>query len=313
MQCRRSFLAAGLGICLEPCFKRAAAQEPTFSTEVKVVSVLVNVQDKKGHLISDLEKNDFVLFEQGRPQEIKYFARQSDLPLVLGLMIDTSVSQNRVMDQERTACFHFVDEVLRENKDKLFILQFDMTVYVREELTSSWKDLNDSLAGVDTPTRGALRGQTGGGTLLYDAVLKGASVMKEQHGRKAMIILSDGVDTGSDSGLADAIDAAQKADALIYSILFSDAGAYGILGEGRIGRNALEKLARDSGGSFFEVTKKLSIDQIFAAIQIELRNQYSLGYISDQPVRVSEFREIDVRLGRKDLRVQARKRYWAKR
>jgi len=165
---------------------------PTFSTEVKMVGILTNVRDKKGRLIRDLSQDEFSVFEDGRPQTIRYFAKQSDLPLLVGLMIDTSMSQQRAIDPERTACYHFLDQVLRENKDKMFILQFDMTMNVRQDMTSSWKDLNAALAGVDTPSRRQLQNQSGGGTLLYDAVVAGAKMMNPEHGRKALIVMTDG-------------------------------------------------------------------------------------------------------------------------
>jgi len=294
-----------------PFWAGASEDTPTFSTELKMVGILANVRDKKGHLINDLSQDDFTVLEDGRPQAIRYFAKQSDLPLVIGLMVDTSMSQQRVVEPERTACFHFLDQVLRENKDKIFIAQFDMNVDVRQEMTSSWKDLSAALSEVDTPSRRQLRNQMGGGTLLYDALLTGAKLMEQEHGRKALLVLTDGVDTGSEADLNAALDATVRADTLIYSILFSDEGYYGAFGGGG-GRKVLEHLAKDSGGGFFAVSKKLTIDQVFDVIQDELRSQYAFGYVSDKPVRISEFRKIEVKTQPKDLIVQARDRYWAR-
>jgi VWFA-related protein len=307
---RRSFLISSLALPGSPLL--LAQEDPVFTTEVKIVNVLANVHDKKGHLLRDLHQDDFTILEDGRPQTIRYFAQQSDLPLVVGLMVDTSMSQQRVIEPERTACFHFLDEVLRENKDKIFITQFDMNVDVRQEMTSSWKDLNGALAQVDTPSRRQLQNQMGGGTLLYDAMVMGAKMMQPEHGRKALIVMTDGVDTGSEADLSASIDAAQRADTLVYSILFSDEGYYGMFGGGSGGKRVLERLSGDSGGGFFEVSKKLNINQIFDVIQDELRSQYALGYISDKPVRISEFRKIELRTSQKDLVVQARGRYWAR-
>jgi VWFA-related protein len=184
-------------------------------------------------------------------------------------------------------------------------------VNVRQEMTSSWKDLNGALAGIDTPSRRQLQNQMGGGTLLYDALVTASKMMAAEHGRKALIVMTDGVDTGSEAELGAAVDAAVRADTLVYSILFSDEGYYGMFGGGE-GRKVLERLSKDSGGGFFEVSKKFSIDQIFGAIQDELRSQYAMGYVSDRPVEISEFRKIDVKTKRKDLVVQARERYWAR-
>ncbi len=290
-----------------------AQDDITFKTEVKVVNVLATVRTKKGEIVRDLAKEDFVLAENGRPQAIRYFARQSDLPLTLGLMVDTSMSQRRVLDAERAASFRFLDQVLREAKDQVFIMQFDMATVMRQALTSSFKKLNDALAYVDTPTRDELAVPTSRGTVLYDAIVQASKdVMKNQRGRKALILLTDGVDVGSDASLADAIEAAQRADTLVYSILFSDPSFYSFL-EGPGGGRALRRISQDSGGGFYEVSKKRSIEQIFGAIEDELRSQYSLGYVSDVPVRISEFRTIQLTTKQKGLAIQARERYWAQR
>jgi VWFA-related protein len=282
-------------------------EEPTFSTGVKVVNILANVLTKNKEIVNNLSKDDFQVSENGRPQAIQYFARQSDLPITIGLMVDTSMSQRRVLDAERGASFRFLDQVLRENKDRVFIIQFDMVVQFRQPLTASRRDLDEALAFVDTPTRQQLMNQRGGGTLLYDAVVTASKdIMKSQSGRKALIVLSDGVDVGSDSSLSDAIEAAQRADTLIYCIMFSDSN-------GTEGRGALARLSKETGAGFFEVTKKQGIEQTFDLIQEELRSQYSLGYVSDVPVRISEFRKIQLTTKQKGLVVQARDRYWAKR
>jgi len=154
--------------------------------------------------------------------------------------------------------------------------------------------------------------QTGGGTLLYDSVVRACQdVTSTLKDRKALIILSDGVDTGSEASLTDAITAAIRTDTLIYSILFEDGGAY--FGAPANGRAVLARLARETGGGYFEVTKKRSIGQIYEVLEVELRSQYNLGFVSDQPVRFSEFRKLDLKAGGKGLQVQSRQRYWAQR
>jgi VWFA-related protein len=291
----------------------SSSEEPTFSTEVKVVNILAAVRTKSGQFVNDLTKDDFVLSENKRPEDIRYFSRESDLPLTIGLLVDTSLSQTRVLEAERTASFDFVDQVLREGKDQVFVSQFDMAVMLRQKPTSHRRDLEASLPYVDTPSNGDLRAQRGGGTLLFDAVVKASrEIMSGLGNRKALIILSDGGDNGSDETLASAIEAAQRADTLIYSILFADPTYYGGFGSAE-GKTAMQRLAKETGGSFFEVSKKLSIGQIFGAIEQELRSQYNLGFVSDQPVRISEFRTLQLSAKRKDLVVQARDRYWAQR
>lgn len=304
-------VAAGLALAV---FTAAAQDQATFSTDVKVVNILATALGKKGEMIRDLTKDDFSILENGRPQKIRYFAAQSDLPLTIGLMVDTSMSQRRVLESERSASFRFFDQVLREDKDRVFIIQFDLAIQLNQALTSSRRKLEEALSLVDTPTRNELRMQSGGaGTLLYDAVLKASNeTMKDLPGRKALVLLTDGVDNGSEATLAEAVEAAQKSDTLIYSILFSDQGFYG----GPFapdGRSALSRMSRETGGGYFEVSKKHSIEQIFGTIQDELRSQYSLGYVSDEPVRISEFRKLQVVSARKGVVLQARNRYWAKR
>jgi VWFA-related protein len=311
---RRRFLFSTACTFWARSIARAQQDLPTFSTEVKVVNLLATVRTKRGEIIPNLNQDDFALLEDGRPQTIRYFSRESDLPLTLGLLIDTSLSQGRVLDAERGASLRFLDQVLRENKDKVFIMQFDLRVRMRQKLTSSRRDLSEALAFVETPSYNQLRTQTGGGTLLYDAVVTAAEdVMRNQKGRKAVIVLSDGVDTGSDTNLAAAVDASIRSDMLVYSILFSDAGYYGPFGGGHEGRGALERLAQGTGGGFFEVSKKQTIDQIFDILQAELRSQYSLGFVSDRPVDISEFRKIELSVKQKGFVVQAQNRYWAQR
>jgi VWFA-related protein len=314
---RRKFLAAAAGLSAGRFVARAQPpvdrDSATFSTSVKVVDMLAVVRAKKGEIISNLTKDDFTILENGRLQAIKYFSKETDLPLTIGLMVDTSMSQVKLLDAERTATFHFLDHVLREDKDQVFLMQFDMAVLMRQNLTASRTKLEEKLSLVDAPTRAELSQQTGGGTLLYDAVVDAAKTMLDQRNRKALIVMTDGVDTGSEQSLTAAVEAAQRADTIVYSILFSDEGYYAFSFGGPDGRKVLQRLSKDTGGGFFEVSKKQSIGTIFGIIEQELRSQYSLGFVSDQPVRVSEFRALQLATREKGLVVQTRDRYWAQR
>jgi VWFA-related protein len=302
-QSRRHFLFSTGSLLLAQ--RSRAQEEATFSSGVQVVSLLATVRDKKNAILRDLTKDDFTVLENGRPQVIRYFTRESDLPLTIGLMIDTSLSQTRVLDAERGASLRFLDQVLRENKDHVFIMQFDLTVQTRQPLTSSRRDLSESLAFVDTPTRNQLRSQYGGGTLLFDALVEASQdVMKKQQGRKALIVMSDGGENGSDAMLSDAVEAALRAETLIYTILYSD-GSYGN------DRGIMQRLAKGTGGGYFEVSKKSPIDRVFAVIEEDLRNQYSIGFVSDRPAAVSEFRRLQLTVKGSGLVVQSRERYWA--
>jgi hypothetical protein len=193
---------------------RAFAQEPTFSTEVKVVTLLATVQNKDGVIVKDLNKEDFLVAEDGVPQAIQYFSRESDLPLTVGLLVDTSRSQAPVIDRERSASHTFLDQVLRGDKDQAFVALFDFRVQVLQDLTSSRTKLSAALDELKIPTRGS--------TLLYRAVREcSENQMRKQPGRKAFVILSDGVDVHSKTTIVTAIEFAQRADTIIYSILFN--------------------------------------------------------------------------------------------
>ena len=329
-------------------------QGPPITLDVNAVNLLVTVRDKHGDIVRNLTKDDFALEQDGKPQTITYFAKESDLPLTLGLLVDTSMSQRRVLDQERAASRTFLEQVLRVDKDKAFVIQFDREVTLLQDLTSSRQKLQAAIDQIAAPQfsqgsssgggggssggsggggRGS-HGRGGGGTLLYDVVfLASDELMKKQPGRKAVVILTDGVDHGSKETLAEAIATAQRADTLVYCILFADKEGYGNGGGfggphmgggmgGRGGRGGgypprteeshpdgkkvLKQMSEASGGRFFEVSKKEPIDTIYDAIDEELRYQYSLGYTpvkADTPVG---YHKLHLAVKQKDAIVQTR-------
>ena len=342
-------------------------QGPTISVNVKLVTMFATVRDKHGALIRNLTKDNFALQQDGHPQTITYFAPDSGLPLTLGLLVDTSMSQRRVLDQERDASHAFLDHMLREDKDKAFVIHFDHEVELLQDLTSSRQKLEASLdllgrpqfsqtggsggsSGSDPDStsggsggggRGS-RGYGGGGTLLYDAVfLASDELMKKQQGRKALIILTDGVDRGSKETLRDAIETAERADTLVYSILFADHEGYGNgggyggghmggggMGGGGMGggghrrypqesrpdgKRVLQQLSKETGGRFFEVTKKETIEQIYSEIDEELRNQYALGYTPDKTDAAVGYHKIQLTTKQKDATVQTREGFYVDR
>ena len=267
------------------------------------------MSNKGGQIVRNLTKEDFVILENGKPQSIRYFSQESDLPLAIGLLVDTSLSQTRVLENERGASYRFLNQVLRPDKDKAAVVQFDQAVVIRDGLNASRKDLEDTLALLDSPNQ--QEAANGSGTLLYDAVRTASiQLMRQQTGRKAFVVLTDGVDVSSAVTLTDAIESAQRANTLVYCILFSDESYYGrAFSPG--GKKALQHLSQETGGSFFEVTKTQSIEQIYDAIQEELRSEYSLGFVSDQPVTASGFRKLKLTTKQKGLIVQATNRYYA--
>jgi len=322
-----------------------AGNVPKFSAEVKVVSLLATVRDKHGHILNDLSKDDFALQEDGRPQVIKYFAQETDLPLKLGLLVDTSGSVLSVLDQERTASQAFLEQVLREETDSAFVIHFDRQVELLQDVTQSRQKL-ESAIGQIAPSEGDQQGGGwpgrgrgghhggGGGTLLYDAVyLASDELMQKQQGRKALILLTDGDDRGSKTSLAQAIEYAQRADTLVYCIYFKgeESGGFSPYGQGRggygrggmgrggagrfpelreDGKKILQRIAKETGARMFEVSKKDSIDQIYAQIQEELRNQYSLGYTPDRAAASAAYHKIHLAAKRQDGIVQTRDGYY---
>jgi VWFA-related protein len=327
-------------------------QNPGISVDVKVVNVLATVRNKYGEIVRNLSKDDFELQEDGHPQTIAYFTQETNLPLTLGLLVDTSMSQRSVLSEERSASYGFLDHVIREDRDKAFVIHFDKEVELLQDLTASRKKLEAALNLLEQPNQGGgtsgggrgaggSRGSRGGaGTLLYDAVyLASNEMMSKQQGRKALIILSDGVDHGSKETLDSAIVSAQRADTLVYSILFSgeepgqSRGGFGGPGWGGMGRmgggggghrrypqeerpdgkKVLERISKETGAHLFEVSKKLTVDQIYASIEDELRNQYSLGYSPDKTDTYVGYHKIQLTTKQKDLVVQARDGYYSDR
>jgi len=322
------------------------AQEPKIAVDVKTVSVLATVRDKHGKIVPDLTKESFKLEEDGKPQTIDYFAKESDLPLRLGLLVDTSLSQRRVLEQERTASYSFLDGLLRPEKDVAAVVNFDFDVTLLQDFTASRQKLQAAFAQLENPQIGLQRGtaggypgagtggpggggrrhgHSGGGTHLYDAVFLAADeLMSKQQGRKAVVILSDGVDHGSRETLGEAIEAAQRADTVVYSIYFVDKEGYGGFHAGGMGpygghggpprepvdgKKILAQLSKATGGRLFEVSKKESVEQIYNTIEEELRNQYSLGYT---PAKDSTpgYHKILLSTYNKDFKVQARDGYY---
>jgi VWFA-related protein len=349
----------------------------TIAVDVKVVTLPVTVRDKHGKIVRDLTKDDFTLQEDGRPQTIRYFSQEANLPLTLGLLVDTSRSQTNVLDAERNASRGFLDQMLVQEKDKAFLIHFDREVELLQDLTSSREKLQAALELLKTPSdrdrsndpndsgdsRSGSGSHHGDGTQLYDAVfLASNELMKKQQGRKALIILSDGVDRGSRTSLESAIESAQRTDTVVYSIYFADShredrnegqrrgggmgrggggwpgggggwpgGGGGWPGGGGGGRGGpgggqrhpdkprtdgkkiLERISRETGGRFFEVSKKESVGEIYTSIVEELRTQYSMGYTPDKDSAASGYHHVTLAVKRKDLTVQTREGYYADR
>lgn len=291
-----------------------AAQDAKFSSDVKVVALLATVHDSNGAIVKNLTKDDFRVQEDGRPQTIRYFSRESDLPLTITMLVDTSLSMRTVFEPERIAGIRFFDQVLREDRDLAAIVHFDFTVEILQGLTSSREKLAAALAQLRIPSRGS--------THLYDAIHQASDeLMRKQTGRKAFILLSDGNDVHSHTNISSAIEYAQRADTIIYSILyagsiFRPAGGIGGMAVRAAlaarGQKTMERLARETGGEYFKVSGANPIDKIYARIEEDLRNQYSIGYPPNRPDTDGKYRKLKLTTVQKGLVVSTRDGYYPK-
>jgi VWFA-related protein len=295
----------------------------TLKVNVNVVQLFFNVKDKKGTLIPNLTKDAFQILEDGKAQTIKYFAAESNLPLTLGILIDSSGSQARVLDMEKQVGGDFLTQILRD-KDLAFVISFDVDVDLLQDFTNSVHSLKAALNSAKINTGGGggtgIPGLGGGtiptqgtprGTLLYDAVYLAAhDELSQQVGRKAMILLTDGEDQGSRLKIRDAIEAAQKADTIVYVLLCADRGFYGF--GGYSGDREMRKLTEETGGRVIEVGNKFEkLKQGFDQIANELRSQYNIGYTPTNSKLDGTFRKVQIQTNNKDYKIQARTGYYA--
>jgi VWFA-related protein len=287
----------------------------TLKVDVNVVQLFFNVKDKKGGLIPNLTRDEFDVTEEGKPQTIKYFKAESDLPLTLGILIDASGSQQRVLEMEKQVGGQFLQEILRP-KDEAFVLSFDVNVDLLQDFTNSVSRLKDALnsAKINTGVGGGVmmpgpipQGNPRG-TLLYDAIyLASHDQLAHEVGRKAMIILTDGEDQGSQLRVKEAIEAAQKSDSIVYVLLIADRGTWGGYGEGE-----MKKLSSETGGRVIDVGNKFEkLKAAFDQIALELRSQYNLGYTPTNKDRDGTFRKVEIKAKGKDYKIQSRSGYYA--
>ena len=314
---RHVFLAWLLMVCAAAGSKTAAAPQaadPQITT-LKVVSRLVDisavVKSRDGEMQQGLSIDDFVLKQDGKELPITYFSKGSDLPLSLALMVDTSASQSTFIGDETIASDVFFQTMLEHPGDRATLVEFGTSVQQLKGMTSVPNELHLALSHLSTR-----RSSAPNGTLLYDAVCSVAiSVLANEKGRKAMVLLSDGGDNGSRRTLADAIEQAQRADVQVYSVLYSMFDTLnnnnGAPPAGNPGLEALQKLSDSTGGRVFIVGRNNSLRQIYGEIREDLRLQYELGYRPPQDTRPNSYHKIELKTKEKKLTVQARKGYFA--
>jgi VWFA-related protein len=288
--------------------------------DVNVVNMLASVRDKKGALINTLQKDDFKLYEDGQLATIKYFTKETDLPLTIGLLVDVSGSQANLIEIEKRAASEFFRQVLHK-KDVAFVISFGADSELLQDITSSPRLLQEGLdrlrlnAGTGGFSRGPVpTASQARGTVLYDAVsLAATDRLTKEVGRKVIVLITDGVDQGSTYSIKQAIEAAQKADSVIYSIYYVDPSAYSGrgFGFGGGGEGYLKTMSDETGGRVFRVDRGHSLQDAFTQLQEEMRSQYAIGWTPTSDRRDGSYHKTDLRLADKNLKVQARKGYYA--
>lgn len=297
----------------------------TFKLQVNLVDLYFTVKDKSGNLVPHLTEGDCSVKEDEVPQTLKHFAAETNQPLTLGILLDTSGSQYRLLPLEQQAGSEFLERVLKP-KDQAFLLSFDVNVDLLQDFTNSAHMLTRAMDKAQINTAGGngaggIPGAGGGtvpvygtpkGTLLYDAVyLAARQKLAQETGRKAMIILTDGDDQGSTTKLNEAIAAAQRSNSIIYVILIADTGFYGNFGLGYGGYSAAKKMAEETGGRLINVgSNGKKLQAAFQQIEDELRTQYVASYTPTNAKQDGTYRHIGVSCG-KDMKVQVRKGYFA--
>jgi VWFA-related protein len=296
----------------------------TLKVNVNLVDVFFNVKDKNGDLVPHLTRNDCTISEDKQPQTLKTFVAETDLPITLGILLDTSGSQYRVLPLEQDAGSRFLEQVLRK-KDEAFLLSFDVDVDLLQDYTNSAHLLARAMQKAEINTAGGngaagIPGAGGGtvpvygdpkGTLLYDAVyLASNQKMTQETGRKAMILLTDGEDEGSDHKIGEAIAAAQRSNVMVYVILIADRAAYG--GWGYSGYSAMKRMTEETGGRLIDVGNNgKKLEAAFQQIQDELRTQYVATYTPTNTKLDGSFRRLTVECKGDGLKIQARRGYFA--
>jgi VWFA-related protein len=343
-----------------PSAQGPAGPVTTMSVNAKVVNLPVTVRDKKGKIVRDLTKDDFELEEDGKPQTIRYFSQETNLPLTIGLLVDTSMSERDNMDRERVASRSFLDQMITRPQDRAFVIHFDREVELLQDLTSDHGKLEkavgliDTERSVDNSTNNQGSGQSqrghGGGTALYDAIFLACDeIQKKQTGRKAIVVLSDGEDRGSKETMNEAVESAQKAETVVYTIYIGGheessgynpgMGRHGGMGGGYPGggypgggypgggyprggnyprqqenrpngKKIMQEIADQTGGRYFEAKKKESVDDDYAQIAEELRTQFMLGYTPPKD-QTSGYHSIHLTTKKKDMTVQTRQGYYS--
>lgn len=324
----------GLFVCLGSCLSlfagaQAPAQTPnpgspspqhTIEVSTVVVNVYAVVEDRKGRLVPNLNKEDFIITEDNVRQQTDYFSHDTDAPLTLGIVIDTSASQGSVLATEQVEANTLIRQVLR-SQDSAFVLQFDQRVELLQGLTGDQQLLARAIDGTVINEGSSLASPKAlpqmsttaavGGTHLYDAVCVASKLMTGQVGRRVLVLLTDGEDLGSEVTPEAALKAAEKADAIIYSVAIVDQAFYLDREMGFHGSSVLKKFSMATGGKMSRVSDAHSTTEAFRQIGKELRGQYLLGY-TPRKQGDGSFRKINVLVLHGNYKARARRSYYAR-
>jgi VWFA-related protein len=278
--------------------------------QVNIVNLFATVRDKHKAIVTGLKQDDFQVFEDGHPQEITNFSAESNLPITLGILMDTSGSETYMLSAEKEAASRFLGRVMRKG-DLAMVLSFDTDVDLLADFTEDRSRLDRAInrAQINAPGSGSIIAQGpfptsgGGGTNFYDAVYLAAhDKLSDEAGRKAIVVLTDAEDTGSKVNLQDAIETAQRTDTVVHILLVAQDGG---------DQNVARKLTDETGGRTIIVRNERNLEQAFDEISEELRSQYTIGYTPTNKAHDGSYRKVKVELKNKDYSALTRRGYYA--
>ena len=304
--------AVAASLCT-PVAPQEPSQGPVLKSSVNLVNLFATVRDKNKRVVTDLKQENFKISEDGHEEKIAFFSNDLTLPITLGLLLDTSGSEQNMLGAIQGAGSRFIRRVLRKG-DEAMIISFDTDVDLLSDFTDDRSILDRAInkARINTPGGGYIAGNPGPvpsgnmtGTALYDAIyLACGEKLNGEAGRKAIVIVTDAQDEGSKVKLEEAVEAAQRTDTVIHVLLVADP-RYGANG------GAARRLADDTGGRVIYVSSEKKLEEAFDQISEELRSQYTLGYYPTNNNRDGKFRKIKLDVDNHDFKVLARKGYYA--
>jgi VWFA-related protein len=309
-----SAAALALGCVLAALAQEPSQQGPVIRTQVSLVNLFVTVRDKSKRIVTDLKQEDFKISEDGQPQQIAFFSKEVTLPITLALLLDTSGSEQYMLPAIQDAGGRFIGRVLRKG-DEALVMSFDSDVDLLSDFTDDRGQIDRAIrkARINTPSGGSIASNPGPigsrqitGTALYDAVYLACNEkLNTEAGRKAIIIVTDAQDEGSKVRLEEAVEAAQRTDTVVHILLVADPHFGG--GNGGVAH----KMTEETGGRTISVNSEKHLAEAFDQISEELRSQYTLGYYPTNATHDGKFRKIKVEMSNHDLKVLARKGYYA--